>query len=430
MAFRGESLNEGVAFTGWRPSRWGSLALAVAAILFVGLVVLPWVYGGVVRLTTPGVVVFDRPLELHILANCASNMLVMIVAWGLSGRLDRRLAALLNIILVAHGLLALIIVLSHSYYSNRVMIAAAVASCVLGLIVIAANSRFVSPRIALIGPWHTVAGQIGFPIDYVEDPSADLRRYDLVLTTFTGALPPEWAHALARALLAGKPIRHAAEFLEETRGVVSIEHFDLEHLPDGGLSSYRIGKRAMDLLLLAVCLPAGLVLLAFGSLAVLLFMGRPVFFVQPRVGFGGEVFNMIKLRTMRHAPSDGTSVATVQGDARVTRLGGFLRRFRIDEIPQFWNVAIGDMSFIGPRPEQPGLTERYVRDVPAFAYRQLVRPGISGWAQVRAGYAADLEETKVKLGYDLFYLKYFSFGLDLQIMLRTLWTLVAGGGVR
>src|SRR5439155_10061547 len=126
-------------------------------------------------------------LQLHILANAGANVLVMTVAWGLNGRLDRRLAALVNVILVAHGLLALFVVLTHAYYSNRVMIAAAIASTVLGLAVIALNRRLVSPRIALIGPWHAVAGQIGFPIDYVEHPGADLKSYDLVLTTFTGA---------------------------------------------------------------------------------------------------------------------------------------------------------------------------------------------------------------------------------------------------
>jgi lipopolysaccharide/colanic/teichoic acid biosynthesis glycosyltransferase len=231
-------------------------------------------------------------------------------------------------------------------------------------------------------------------------------------------------------MLAGKPVRHAAEYLEEARGVVSIEHFDVEHLPDGGLSSYRPGKRALDLILLVAAAPFALVLLTLGALAVLLFMGRPVFFVQSRVGLGGAEFKMIKLRTMRFTRATDGPTATAQADTRVTRLGRFLRRFRIDEIPQLWNVAVGEMSFIGPRPEQPALSEAYVSQAPAFAYRHLVRPGISGWAQVRAGYAANLEETKVKLGYDLYYLKYFSLGLDLQIMLRTLWTLTVGNGVR
>jgi lipopolysaccharide/colanic/teichoic acid biosynthesis glycosyltransferase len=139
---------------------------------------------------------------------------------------------------------------------------------------------------------------------------------------------------------------------------------------------------------------------------------------------------MLKLRTMRAAAPSDAVIATTRQDPRITPFGRWLRRFRIDELPQLWNVLVGDMSLIGPRPEQPALAERYARDVPAFAYRQLVRPGITGWAQVRAGYAADLEETKIKLAYDLFYLKNFTLGLDLRILIRTVWTLISGAGVR
>lgn len=139
---------------------------------------------------------------------------------------------------------------------------------------------------------------------------------------------------------------------------------------------------------------------------------------------------MYKLRTMQPSASERTEIATQKGDIRVTPLGRCLRRFRIDELPQLWNVLKGDMSLIGPRPEQPALTQRYCEDLPVFAYRSLVRPGITGWAQVRAGYAADLEETRIKLGYDLFYLKNFSFSLDLQILIRTVGALIFGGGVR
>jgi lipopolysaccharide/colanic/teichoic acid biosynthesis glycosyltransferase len=139
---------------------------------------------------------------------------------------------------------------------------------------------------------------------------------------------------------------------------------------------------------------------------------------------------MYKLRTMQLAAPDGIEIATQNGDGRVTPIGRWLRRFRIDELPQLWNVLKGDMSLIGPRPEQPALTQSYCEDLPSFAYRSLVRPGITGWAQVRAGYAADLEETRIKLGYDLFYLKNFSFSLDMQIIFRTVGTLIFGNGVR
>jgi lipopolysaccharide/colanic/teichoic acid biosynthesis glycosyltransferase len=151
------------------------------------------------------------------------------------------------------------------------------------------------------------------------------------------------------------------------------------------------------------------------------------------VGLGGKPFRIIKLRTMRPAGGGGggdAASATVRGDSRVTPVGGFLRRFRIDELPQMLNVLRGEMSVIGPRPEQPALAEVYAREAPSFALRHLVRPGITGWAQVRAGYAADVAETKVKLSYDLFYLKSLSFALDMQILWRTAWTLTAGGGVR
>lgn len=115
---------------------------------------------------------------------------------------------------------------------------------------------------------------------------------------------------------------------------------------------------------------------------------------------------------------------------RITRLGHFLRRYRIDELPQLWNVALGDMSIVGPRPEWHVLSTQYESEFQAFQYRHLVRPGITGWAQVRGGYASDLAETRVKVGYDLFYIKNFSFALDLQILVRTVWTLVSGSGAR
>jgi lipopolysaccharide/colanic/teichoic acid biosynthesis glycosyltransferase len=158
-------------------------------------------------------------------------------------------------------------------------------------------------------------------------------------------------------------------------------------------------------------------------------MGRPVFFRQARVGLGGRPFMILKLRTMRPCDSDG-QIATAIGDRRITPVGRWLRRLHIDELPQLWNVLVGEMSLIGPRPEQPALAEAYAREDPAFASRALMRPGITGWAQVRAGYAADLAETRVKLAHDLYYLKNCSFGLDVEICARTVWALLGGAGTR
>lgn len=365
----------------------------------------------------------------HIYLNAAANTFVMIAAARSAGRIDRQIAVLLTSVIMAHGAVAYLTLAFRIYYSNQVMLIAAGVSVASAFLLLVLRRQFHQPRAAVVGPWHPIANDLRIAHDHLSAPGADLRAYDLVLTT--SAEPPAgWTADLTQTMMAGKPVRHVAEYLEEEQGVVSIEHFTLDHLPLGGLTSYQTRKRLMDIGLVILALPVALPLLLIGGLGVWATMGRPVFFVQPRVGLGGRVFRMYKLRTMRAArPGDG-ELPTARGDVRVTRLGLWLRRFRIDELPQLWNVLKGDMSIIGPRPEQPGLTEAYCRDLPAFAYRSLVRPGITGWAQVRAGYASDLEETRVKLAYDLFYLKNFSYSLDLQIILRTAGTLLTGGGAR
>jgi lipopolysaccharide/colanic/teichoic acid biosynthesis glycosyltransferase len=284
--------------------------------------------------------------------------------------------------------------------------------------------------VGIVGPWHWIADDRDLLCRRIEAPTDTIADCDLVLITFEGPLPAPWTDLLSRALLAGKTVRHVAEYLEEARGVVAIAHFDIDTLPAMQIARYRAGKRVLDLVCVAVLAPVAAPIAALAAAGVWLTMGRPILFIQARAGLGGVPFRMLKLRTMRPAAPGDAVIATTRQDPRITPLGRWLRRFRIDELPQLWNVLVGDMSLIGPRPEQPALAERYARDVPAFAYRQLVRPGITGWAQVRAGYAADLEETKIKLAYDLFYLKNFTLGLDLRILIRTVWTLISGAGVR
>jgi lipopolysaccharide/colanic/teichoic acid biosynthesis glycosyltransferase len=211
-------------------------------------------------------------------------------------------------------------------------------------------------------------------------------------------------------------------------GQGQIEPFGVD-LPRGRLTWRRGGKRLFDILVSLALAPLALPIVAAAAAAILLTTGWPVFFRQARVGLGGRPFLILKLRTMWPGVADG-QVATAIGDRRVTPVGGRLRRFHIDELPQLWNVLVGEMSLIGPRPEQPALAEAYAREAPAFAYRQLIRPGITGWAQVRAGYAADLAETRVKLDHDLYYLRNCSFLLDAEICARTVWSLLDGAGVR
>ncbi|MFV8750520.1 exopolysaccharide biosynthesis polyprenyl glycosylphosphotransferase [Nannocystaceae bacterium ST9] len=155
----------------------------------------------------------------------------------------------------------------------------------------------------------------------------------------------------------------------------------------------------------------------------------PFFYSQARVGVGGSTFRVHKIRTMRVAPKHEERWAA-KDDDRTTRLGRLLRRTRIDELPQFWNVLRGEMALVGPRPEQPKIVEQLEREIPYFGYRHLVKPGITGWAQIHQGYAASVDESAVKLSYDLYYVGRMSILLDLDIMLRTAFVMLARIGSR
>jgi lipopolysaccharide/colanic/teichoic acid biosynthesis glycosyltransferase len=152
-----------------------------------------------------------------------------------------------------------------------------------------------------------------------------------------------------------------------------------------------------------------------------------VFYRQVRCGRFGKEFSMLKLRTMRvDAEKDGAVWATA-GDKRTTPVGGFLRKYRIDEIPQLINVLRGEMSLVGPRPERPEFVEQLAEKIPFYRERLMIQPGITGWAQVNYPYGASVEDTRRKLEYDLYYMKHMSLFLDLFILLDTVRTILAGG---
>jgi len=164
-----------------------------------------------------------------------------------------------------------------------------------------------------------------------------------------------------------------------------------------------------------------------GAVAVWLQDRGPVFFRQRRIGKNHVPFQIVKLRTMR-SEAPGGDPYTHPGDARVTRVGRFLRATRIDELPQLWNVLRGDMSLIGPRAEWDRLVVNYERQIPCYHFRHLVKPGITGWAQVNYPYGANLDDTLRKLEYDLYYIRYFSFALDAAIVLKTIHVMIFGKG--
>ena len=166
------------------------------------------------------------------------------------------------------------------------------------------------------------------------------------------------------------------------------------------------------------------------ALAIRLESSGKVIFVQERVGQGGKLFKIYKFRSMTtDAEKHGAKLAQ-QNDARVTKVGKFIRKTRIDELPQFINVLKGEMSLIGPRPEQLSFVKTFEKSIPFYNYRHIVKPGISGWAQVTQGYAGNEDETALKIQYDFFYIKNISLMLDILIVIKTIQTMLTGFGAR
>jgi lipopolysaccharide/colanic/teichoic acid biosynthesis glycosyltransferase len=166
------------------------------------------------------------------------------------------------------------------------------------------------------------------------------------------------------------------------------------------------------------------------AVAILLETGGPVLFKQDRVGLGGRLFKILKFRSMKTGSDKGTPSWTAESDSRITRVGAFIRKFRLDELPQLVNILKGEMSLVGPRPEVPYFCELLEREVPFFNLRHSVRPGLTGWAQVKYQYGASLEQAKTKFEFDLFYIKHLSVLFDLTILLETAKVVLIGKGAK
>ena len=187
-------------------------------------------------------------------------------------------------------------------------------------------------------------------------------------------------------------------------------------------------KRLGDILLASILMIATTPVVLMAAVLIKIEDGGKVFYSQVRTGLYGKAFNIIKLRTMHERSEVRGAVWAVKDDSRITRVGRWLRRYRIDELPQLYNVFCGDMSLIGPRPERPEIEKSLFEEIPHYRTRHWIRPGISGWAQVRMPYGASIEEAKDKLGFDLYYMKNYSLGLDFRILVKTVSLILRGEG--
>ena len=222
-------------------------------------------------------------------------------------------------------------------------------------------------------------------------------------------------------------VEAVAELISGRKMLSNLQAQDLWALD--GNPAYDTVKRLTDIGLTLAALPLWLPLCLAAGLAVKLNTPGPMLFSQIRIGRNGREFRIWKLRSMRH--EEATTARFAQpNDDRVTSVGKIIRRTRLDELPQLWNVLKGDMSLIGPRPEQAEFVRVFAHRIPAYPYRHLVRPGLTGWAQVQQGYAEGEEQTAVKLSYDLYYVAHYSLALDLLIAYKTARILFTGFGAR
>jgi lipopolysaccharide/colanic/teichoic acid biosynthesis glycosyltransferase len=400
--------------------------------LLVGAV-LPWL---VRSLFLPG-----RPFEPATINTIIANAAAVLLAFWMRLSIEsypgiRRAYVILPSALTAHGLALVWFILTRLPYDR--------VGLVLGFLlhVVSLYSIFVSTELGVRRRIAVVPfGRIQ-PLNRITDVDwlmlsrprlHDTRGCQAIVADFNADLPEEWEAFLAEAALAGRIVYQVKQLSESLSGRVQLEQ--LSENSFGSLvpaRGYFYFKSAADFAIALALLPLALPVMAVIALAVRLDSEGSVLFRQTRVGHAGRPITVYKFRTMRDAPADDRlrAAMTDDGDERVTRIGRVLRKFRVDELPQILNILKFEMSWIGPRPEAEVLSRWYQGQIPFYRYRHVVKPGISGWAQVNQGHVADVEQVHRKLQYDFYYIKYFSPWLDLLILVRTIRTILTGFGSR
>jgi sugar transferase (PEP-CTERM system associated) len=256
-------------------------------------------------------------------------------------------------------------------------------------------------------------------------------RVVISLNERRGVLP---FRAMATLKLQGMPIEDAQSIYARLTGRIMLEQLRPSWLIVGdGFNKSRFllgGKRFIDIAVSSLLILLTFPLMLAVALAILIESGRPVFFQQERIGLGGRTFRILKFRSMRQTTDKAQPSWTSDNDPRITRVGRFIRRSRLDELPQLINILCGEMSLVGPRPEVPYFCGLLEKEIPFFNQRHVVRPGLTGWAQVKYQYGASLEEAKAKFEFDLFYIKHLSLLLDLAIIFETARVVLWGRGAK
>jgi exopolysaccharide biosynthesis polyprenyl glycosylphosphotransferase len=263
----------------------------------------------------------------------------------------------------------------------------------------------------------------------------DVYRVSDLVVAINGEIQGATFQTILDAQERGVDVTRMPILYEEMTSRVPVHHLEsdwiIRSFVDGLHVSgfYELAKRLLDIIGAIFGLIMFAILLPFLAFAIWVDTGSPIFYSQDRLGKGGTRFKIYKFRSMfKDSDMEGGSYTTVENDPRVTRVGNFLRQTRLDELPQFWSVLRGEMSLVGPRAELPSLVNEYQKQIPFYRARLLVKPGLTGWAQINYGYVASVTETVIKLEYDLYYIKHRTLAMDVAIILRTIGTVLRRTG--
>lgn len=414
-----------------------SLRFEVFAILFAGVVlplfVLAVVEGG--RRTEGAAQWLSQPGVINSglgVAGCALISLAILRRLRLyPGVAVAR--SILPVLAIIFGALVAIIAGFRVEYSNKVIgfCFGAIVATRFAITAVRSRAKGLLYYVVPGGRTELVKELRGAAVLTLLSPTLDGLPDCAIVADLNADLSPDWERFLAEAAIAGRPVYHYKQVWEVETGRVQIEH-----LSENGFGAlvpsfaYQKAKRAIDLTFAFFSLPFIVAVICICAIAIKFETKGPVFFRQRRMGFRGIEFNVLKLRTMTEANGgeDRAQSITQAGDKRITKVGAFLRRTRLDELPQIVNILRGEMSWIGPRPEAVSLSQWYEAEIPFYRYRHIVRPGISGWAQVNQGHVAAVAEVDQKLQYDFYYIKNLSYWLDIVIILRTIRVVLSGFG--
>ncbi len=383
-------------------------------------------------------IILSNNIELSLINSVVSSIVAVFLCLTGSDYFDKYsaersiyvLSSLLLIVVGTVGFVFFVFRLPYSIYYLTLSISLLVAFCFLS------QSLLQSISYQKIG--YIPIGRANSLIDIahvewiaIDKDSYNIKDLNAVVADFSHEIiQKDWAKKLAEISVQGTQVYNVIKAREILTGRIAISHLYENDL--GSLSPspiYKLLKRCMDIGLIVLSLPIVLPVMLITAIIIAIDSKGGVIFTQTRVGLAGKPFAMYKFRSMTANAENQNTVMTQVNDKRVTRVGRVIRKWRIDELPQFWNVLKGDMSLIGPRPELPNMVEKLEQEIPFYIYRQLVKPGLSGWAQVTQG-GDHVENIAEKLEYDFYYIKNASLTLDLLIVIKTIQTAITGFGAR